>query len=105
MRGDRELEVPVRLRQEPLAEAGAAKLQHELEILAEPQCHDPFVGAECPRPVAELEQRFAQSGQAVLIVGVECDRRLEASASPRVVFAGEVGIRGADVQFHGVGIQ
>ena len=105
MRGDRELEVPVRLGQEPLPEAGPPQLQHELEVFTEAERHDPFVGAQRPGPVAELEQRLAQSGQGVLIVGVECDRRLEASAGPRVVLAGEVGVGGADVQFHRVGIQ
>ena len=105
MRRDRELEIPVRLGQEALPEAGPPQLQHQLEVLAETEGHDPFVGAERPCPVAELEQRFAQSGQGILIVGVECNRRLEASAGPRVVLAGKVGVGGADVEFHRVGIQ
>ena len=50
VRGDGELEVAVGLRQQPLAEAGAAELQHELEIVAEPERHDPFVGARARPP-------------------------------------------------------
>ena len=58
-----------------------------------------------PGPVAQLEQRLAEAGQAVLVVGVEREGLLEAPPRPGVLLPGQVGIGHPDVQFDGVGVE
>ena len=95
----------MRRRDQPLAEERAADLEHQLVIVAEAELEDPLEGADRPLAVAQLEAGLSDAGEAVLVVGVERQRVVEAAPGPRVVLAREVRVRHADVQFDRVGVE
>jgi hypothetical protein len=90
---------------QPLAEAGAAELEHQLAVVIEPEREDVLELLQRLFPTAELEEHFAEPGERVLVIGVERDRRLERARGPREFFAGQVRIGEADVELDRVGIE
>ena len=105
MRRDREIEESVRWSHQPFAEERPADLEHQLVIVLKSELQDPLDGSHGPRTVSQLEQRLAQSGQSVLVIGIERERLLEAAPRPGVFLPSELGVGPADMQFNGVGVE
>ena len=100
-----QIEEPVRRRDVPLAEQGAAHLQHQLVIVLEAELEDALEGAHGSRSVAQLEQGLAQAREPVLVIGVERQGLLEAPPGPGVLLPGQVRISLPDLQFDGVRVE
>ena len=105
MRGDRQLEVAVGVRDHPLPEEGAPDLEHQLVIVLQPELEDPLERGQGAFALAQLEQRLAEPGQGVLVVGLQREGRLERAARPGEFLARQLRVRGADVQLDGVGVE
>ena len=56
-------------------------------------------------PLAEFEERFAQSGESVLVVRIEDKRFLEAASRPGVVLAGVVCVANSNVELHRIRVE
>jgi len=50
-------------------------------------------------------ERHAHAGERVLVVGLQREGRLERAARPAELFAGQLRVRGADVELNGVGVK
>ena len=105
MGGGRQIEEPVGGRDVPLAEQRATDLQHELVIVLEAELQNPLERPHGPRAVAQLQQRLAQAGQAVLVVGVEREGVLEAPPRPGVLLPGQMGVGHPDVELDGMWVE
>jgi hypothetical protein len=55
--------------------------------------------------VAQLEQRLSDAGEAVLVIGIDAERRLEAPPRPGEFLPGQMGISLTDVEFDGVRVE
>jgi hypothetical protein len=100
VRRDGDLEEPAGLLQDALAEQRPADLEHQVVIVPEAEREDPLEAGHRAGAVSELEQGLAQSGEGVLVVGIEGQRLVERPPGPGVLFAGEAGEPHADVQLH-----
>ena len=89
----------------PLPEQRAADLQHELVIVLKAELQDPLEGPHGTGAVAQLQQGLAQAGQAVLVVGIERQRVLEAPPRPGVLLPGQMGVGPPDMQFDGMWVE
>ena len=69
------------------------------------ELEDALEGPHGPRPVAHLEEGFPQPGQAVLVVGIQGQGKLEAAPGPGELLPGQVGVGHSNVQFDGVRVE
>src|SRR5687767_10342530 len=105
MRLDGQIEEPLRWRDEALAEERAAHLEHQVVVVLKPELQDAL---ECPEgsgALAQLEERLPHAREAVFMIGIERERRLEPAPRPGVILAREVRIRGADVELDRIGVE
>ena len=99
-----DVEEIARLLDHPFAKQRAADLHHEIEIVRVAELQRAAEAGHRGVALTELEQRLADSGERVLVIGVEDQRLLEGAASPREILAGMVRVADADVQLDGARI-
>jgi hypothetical protein len=87
-----DLEVALGLLDQPLAEEGAADLEHELDVVLVAQLEVRGRCAQRRVVLAELQQHLAEPGERVLVLGVEHERLVEAAAGPGVLLAREARV-------------
>jgi hypothetical protein len=58
----------------------------------------PLEGAECAFELPEHQERFAQAGEGVFMLGVEGQRGIECRTRPGVLFARKLRVADADVE-------
>ena len=103
--GGGQVEEAVRRTDQPFAEECAADLEHELVIVLKAELEDALERAGGTGTIAQLEQRLAQTGETILVIGIETEGLIEAPPRPGVLLAGEVGVGPADVEFDSVRIE
>ena len=101
----RDVEEFTRVVHHPVAKERPPALQHQLDVVVVPQLEDATKALERGGLLAEPQQRLAEAGQRVLVIGVEHQRLLEAAARPGVLLAREPCISHSHVQLHRIRIQ
>ncbi len=99
-----ELEESACLDEEAFAEEGATDLQHQFVIVGEVEVDQALECAQRALELAEHEERLAEPGEGVFVIGVEDDRGIERLTCPRVFLACQLGIADTDVKLDGLWI-
>jgi hypothetical protein len=86
-----------RIGDQPFAKERATALQHEIEVVLVPQLQDAAERLERGLLLIEPQQRLAESGEGVFMIGVEDERFFERPLCPRKLFPGKARISDADV--------
>ena len=82
----------------PLPEEGPPDLQHEVDVVLVAEREDPVELPQAGLRLAELEEHLAQPGEAVLVLGVEDQRLLEAATGPGELVPGKARVAHPHVQ-------
>src|SRR6185437_1453457 len=88
-----------------LAEQRAADLQHEIDVVGVAELENVAEAPERLLARAELEQRFAEAGDRVLVVRVENERLVEALPGPSELIASQLCVAYPYVQLDRVRIE
>jgi hypothetical protein len=102
-RGD--LEELARLFHQLLTKERPTYLQNEIDVVAVAQLEDEPEGTKGLLSLPEFEKRLAQTGERVLVLGVEHECLLEALTSPRVLLTCESRVTNPNVQLHRIRIE
>ncbi len=93
-----------RLVDQALTEKGATDLEHQLDVVFVAELESVVKAFQSSGLLSEFEQCLAESGECVLVLGVEDKGFLEAFAGPRVFLARVVRVTDANVQLYRIGI-
>ena len=95
----------LRIVQQVLTKEHAGNLQHQFDVVVVAEVEDPVERPNGRRLLAELEQRLAEAGERVFVVGVEDQRFFETLARPSKLVARQARIPDTNVELDGVGIE
>ena len=95
----------LRLFDHAFAEQRAADLEHQVDVVLITELEHTAEALHGRVGATELEQRLTETGERVLVLGIEDQRLLEAAASPRELVAGEPSVTNPNVQLYRVRIE
>jgi hypothetical protein len=102
---DGDVEEALGLLDQPLAEEGAADLQHEIDVVLVAELEHPAKAAQRGLLLPELQERLAESRERVLVLPIQDERLLEGAPRPRELVARQARVSDPDVQLHRVRVE
>src|ERR671928_570703 len=83
----------------------SSHLQNEIDVIAVAELEDVAEDTNGLLPLPKLEKNLAETGERVLVLGVQHERLLETLTGPRVLLTCESRVTNPNVQLHRVRIE